>query len=109
MNGLLNLWILLVVLLQEHLQGRKRNTQHVSELLRVNIHLFSLEHARLHGFELVDAVDVGVVVHAELGKFTLFLFAVHCVPFVVLPLVVDLVVDQPVSLLKIVSNLDISL
>ena len=98
MDALFYKRVSLVVLFKQHLQTAGWHAKHIRKLSRIDRWLFSREHSRFGALQFFYSGHILVAVHPKSVKLSLLLFVLNVLTFVVLPFVVDLLVDQAVSL-----------
>ena len=98
MDGCFDKRVSFVMLLHQHQQAGKWHSKHLCKLLRVKSLLLCLEHAWLFAFKIVQFLDLLFVLHSLLEQLPLLNLSLHVLLRKVLPLILDLIVNQPVSL-----------
>ena len=97
------------MLLHQHFKTAEGHTKHLSKLHRIDCVLFGMEHTRLILLYLFELVELGFIAACTmLLNVTLHFLVFNVRLGILLPTVVDLLVDQAVSLLEDLTDFTIS-
>ena len=109
MQRCLHHWVPLVMLLHEHFQTREWHTEHLSELHRIYGVLLRMEHTRLVLFNVFENLNLRVVTaHTLVLNLSLHFLILNVSLRELLPVIINLFIDQAIGLLKDLSNVIVS-
>ena len=112
MQSRLHQWIPLMMLLHQHEQTREWHPKHLSKLLWVNSRFLCREHTRFLSLNISQLVYLILFLFAFnngssslLYNLTLLDLILHITGWIVLPLVIDLLINESVCLLQHFSDI----